>query len=504
MLATNQLTIKDSIFDYVLIHNLSISLQPGDKIALIGSEGTGKSTLLKYLAGQSLDYVSATGDVYRQGHIVYTEQNIHYRWKDHTVYGFLFENNIDRIDHLLLDAKIHLHHFGLYYDDIIDRKIKDFSGGEKVKLSLVKALIQDPDILLMDEPTNDLDFETISFLEDFLLEIQIPLMFISHDQRLLEHVANGIVHIQHVHKQRLCKTYIYHGDYLSYKDTYYRNYENQTKIALKQRANYEQKLKTFRQIYSKVEHQQNQAVRNPSLARLLKKKIHHMKSQEKRFEKEKEDWLEIPEQEAPMHIFFDDLGRTHANKRMIEFDYKGFALPNNTFIKHISLHIQGQDKVLIYGKNGVGKSSLMKALIKDLDHRQIQYAYIPQNYMDLLEANTRIIDYLRQRQDKYSDYRLRQILGQLGFKRKDMHAYCQDLSEGQKLKVLLLLMVSKTTEILLLDEPTRNISPINQDEMYHLFKDYPGSILAISHDRAFIEFVFDDTYELTEQGLSKK
>jgi ATPase subunit of ABC transporter with duplicated ATPase domains len=504
MLSVNQLTIKDSIFDDVLINNLSISLHDHDKIALIGSEGTGKSTLLKLLSGHKPHYIEYDGDIDQQGHVVYSQQNITYQWKNHRVYDYLFDKQKDLIDHLALDARIQLNIMGLDYNEISHRLVGSFSGGEKVKLALTKALIQKPDVLLLDEPTNDLDFESIQFLEDFLIQTPIPLIFISHDQRLLENVANGIIHIQHVHKQRKAKTFVYKGDYQSYKDQYFRKFESDLQIAQKQRANYQRKIQKFRQIYSKVEHQQNQAVRNPSLARLLKKKIHALKSQEKRFDKEKDQWLEIPEMEEPMHIFFDGEQRINANKRMLDLSLNHFSLPNGKDIKRIDLSLTGQDKAIIYGKNGVGKTSLMKTLVHDLKEKQISFAYLPQNYMDVLDEQTSAVSFLMDKQDKYPEYRIRQILGQLGFKRKEMDEACQNLSEGLKLKVLLLYMVSLESELLLLDEPTRNISPINQDEMYQLFSDYPGAILAITHDRAFIEAVFDSIYELNETGLIKK
>jgi ATPase subunit of ABC transporter with duplicated ATPase domains len=504
MLSTNQLTIKDSIFDYVLVNNLSISLRSHDKIALIGSEGTGKSTLLKVLAGNQLSYIDCYGDIDRQGHILYSEQNITYQWKDHTVYDFLFDQYKDWIEHLALEARIQLKALGLDYNEISHRLISTFSGGEKVKLALAKALMQQPDVLLLDEPTNDLDFESIQFLENFLIETEIPLIFISHDQRLLENVANGIIHIQHIHKQSKAKTFVYRGDYLSYKNQYFRKFESDKQIALKQRRNYQDKIKKFRQIYSKVEHQQNQAVRDPSLARLLKKKIHALKSQEKRFEKEKDQWVDIPEMEEPMHIFFDIDERFNANKRMLDLSIDSFLLPNGKEIKQINLSLTGQDKAIIYGKNGVGKSTLMKALVGRLKKEDIRFAYLPQNYKDVLKADQTVVEFLMDKQNKYPEYRIRQILGQLGFKRKEMDEACQKVSEGQKLKVLLLYLVSLDSELLLLDEPTRNISPINQDEIYQLFSDYPGAILAITHDRAFIETVFESIYELTESGLIKK
>ncbi len=502
MLTIKDLSIKDNIFDYELIHQLSFSLQANDKVAIIGSEGTGKSTLLKLLSGKKLNYIEYQGEMYSQSKIVYTEQNISYQWDDHTVYDYFFHDQDFRL--VGAETRKRLSQFGFEYNEIINRYIKTFSGGEKVKISLVNALIRKPDILLLDEPSNDLDFETITFLEDFLISTEIPLMFISHDQRLIENVANGIIHLQHIHKQMIAKTFVYRGTYLEYKDLYFRKFKSDLQIARKQRSDYEQKMKKFRQVYSKVEYQQNQAVRNPEMARLLKKKIHSLKSQEKRYLKEKEDWTEIPEREEPMNIFFDQTNRLNSNKRIFEFEVNDFVLPNKKTIRHIDLNITGDDLIVIYGRNGVGKTTFIKKVIETLEQKNISFGYIPQNYMDLLNHQLRVVEYLMDKQSKYPEYRVRQILGQLGFKRDEMDGYCKELSEGQKLKLLLFLLVAKDSEILILDEPTRNISPINQDEIYDLFLSYPGAILAVTHDRTFIETVFDQIYELTEEGLILK
>ncbi|QWB99968.1 ATP-binding cassette domain-containing protein [Mycoplasmatota bacterium] len=501
MLAINNLTIKDCIFDNELIKDLSLSLQKNDKIAIIGSEGTGKSTLLKLLKGDTLNYISYIGEIFINGIVAYTEQNISYLWNEILVYDFLYDEVKDRIEQLDVICRKLLNEFDLEYNDIIHRKINSFSGGEKVKLALVKALIKEPDILLLDEPTNDLDFETIQFLEDFMIHTDIPILFISHDQRLLENVANGIVHLQHIKKQTLAKTYFYRGTYPEYKKKFLNQFDSDLQIARKQRADYKTKMEKFRKVYSKVEYQQNQTVRNPSLARLLKKKIHSLKSQEKRFEKEKDSWMEIPEKEESINIFFSESMKLNHSKRLIEFNVPKFVLPNNQIVKDLELHLNGGEKVVIYGKNGCGKTTFIKKVIEILKSKDINYGYIPQNYMDVLDSNISVVDYIMKNQNRHQEFRIKQILGQLGFKRKEMDETINQLSEGQKLKILLLVLISKDTEILVLDEPTRNISPINLDEVYDLFVQYQGSILAITHDRNFIEAVFDNIYEFSKDGL---
>ncbi len=494
MLQIKELVIKNDQQDLILVDGLSFTLNENDKIAVIGSEGSGKSTFLSVLKGDSLPHVTVTGEIIRTGVIAYLEQNIALKWGDYTVDEYLTN-----------DQELHkrMGEFGFHYKDIRYRQIKTFSGGEKVKIGLIKSLSSNPDVLLLDEPSNDLDLETLLFLERFLIDISIPILFVSHDQRLLERVSNGIIHLQHIHKKTKAKSYFIRMDYQSYKEQYMTSYVSSMMIARKQRSEYKQKMERFRQIYEKVAYQQNQAVRNPGLGASLKRKIKNLKSQERRYEKEAATFVEIPEKEESMQLFFEQTTRINAQKQLLHLDIKAFKLKNNKNIDTINLSLKATDKIVIMGPNGVGKTTLLKHIENKLKADGIKVGYLSQNYNDILSPDLDIVTFLLKHQEKYEATKLRQILGVLGLKKAEMTYPIKDLSEGTKLKVLLLLLVSKEVDMLLLDEPTRNLSPINQDELYELFLNFKGAIIAISHDRAFIEMVFDDVYELSNQGLTK-
>jgi len=502
MFALKHVYLKKRRTDQPLIDDLSFAVNEGEKVAIIGSEGTGKSTLLKWLLNRELDYVIGKGEVYMERLVSYVEQDITYLYNQETVEDFFYPSSLDR--RYDLDVRKLCREFSFEYDLILPRTIQTLSGGEKVKVSLIRALMKTPDILLFDEPSNDLDFETVLFLENFMRKTDIPILFISHDQRLLSNVANKIVHLEHVRKGTLAKSYVYKGGYEAYKEMFERKFQSDLMIAKKERANHQKKVAKFRKIYQVVEHQQNQAVRNPSLARLLKKKMKSMKSQERRFEQEEENFKEIPEKEEPMNIFFEDKKKVNKSKEFLRINYKTFTLANGRVLRNIKLDLKGTKKLVIYGKNGIGKTTLLKSLKDVLEEKGISVGYIPQDYGDILDYSVDVVSFLVKEQAKYPLYRIRQILGQLGFKREDMLKKIEEISEGQKLKVLLLRLVSLDTEILLLDEPTRNISPLNQDEIYELFKQYQGAILAVTHDRAFIEYVFDEMMELREDGFMKE
>lgn len=503
MLITKELIIKNTQQDLVLVDRLSFTLNKNDKYAVIGSEGSGKSTLLNVLFGANIAHITVNGQITRPNVISFLEQDISDLWDNHTVVEYLSNglNNpiYDYYEEIFKLSEL----FGLDYANIENRLISTFSGGEKVKIGLLKSLMVKPDLLLLDEPSNDLDFETLQFLENFMIDTTIPILFTSHDQRLLENVSNGIIHLQHVSKKTVAKTYFMKIGYKEYKERFFNKFESDMMIARKQRADYSKKMEKFNQIYQKVEHQQNQAVRNPFLAARLKKTIKNLKSQEKRYLNEKDNFLEIPEKEEAMNLFFDNDFNINPNKHLLNIDINNFKLLNNKTINNIKLSVKGNDKIVIIGNNGVGKTTLIKYIIDELKKSNIKYGYLSQDYLEVLDDNLTPVEFLLSNQNKYDEARLRQILGVLGLKKNEMLYKIKDLSEGTKLKVLLLLLISLETEILILDEPTRNISPINQDELYDLFLNYHGAIIAITHDRTFIEAVFDDVYELTANGLNK-
>ncbi len=502
MLSTKNLVIQDYQHDLILVDNLSFVLNEGDKIAIIGSEGSGKSTLLRILNGEVPSYIVMSGEIIKPSVVAFLDQNIKYKYADLNVIDYF---NLDISDmYLYIDnIAILCGLFKLELNEILYRKINTFSGGEAVKIGLIKSLMVEPDVLLLDEPTNDIDYETLVFLENFLKDTSIPLVFISHDQRLLENVATGIIHLQHVHKKTKAKTIFMNIGYKEYKDRYINKFNSDLMIARKQRSDYDKKMEKFRQIYQKVEYDQDEAVRDPKTAALLKKRMHVLKSQERRYLKEIEDFVEIPEKEEPLNIFFQDFGKKNPQKNILNIDIDNFELLNGEIIDKVKLSVKGNDKIAILGKNGSGKSTIVRHINELLIKDNIKVGYISQNYLEVLDLNQTPVEFILNNQKTFDESRVRQILGTLGFKKNEMLFKIKDLSEGTKLKVLLLLITSNDYDVLLLDEPTRNISPLNQDELYNLFLDFKGAIIAVTHDRAFIESVFDDIYELNSDGLTK-
>ncbi|MBQ2583427.1 MAG: ABC-F family ATP-binding cassette domain-containing protein, partial [Erysipelotrichaceae bacterium] len=253
-----------------LVEGFSFVLNQDDKVALIGEEGNGKSTILKVIAGvDTKDYVTCSGEIRCDGRIAYLPQSIPEKDLELPV-PFFIDGEPDYNLIYSLCARIDID------PDLISmRPVKTLSGGEKVKISLLKILYEDPDILLLDEPSNDLDLKTLIWLEEFIRSCRVPLIFVSHDETLLENCATGILHLEQLKRKS--------EPHLGYQGVGYREYTESREafisrnnmIAAKEKNQLAKQMERWRKIYQKVEHQQRTISRqDPHGGRLLKKKMH--------------------------------------------------------------------------------------------------------------------------------------------------------------------------------------------------------------------------------------
>ncbi|MDE6284623.1 MAG: ATP-binding cassette domain-containing protein, partial [Bacilli bacterium] len=286
-----------------LVKNLSFTLKVGDKLAIIGEEGNGKSTLLKAMLGQC-DYAEIDGVIdTKHNQIGYLEQIMNDDDLQKSVYDFLFVDDdfyYEKINHFykyLKDLEIE--------DDILDRKMSTLSGGEKIKIGILRLLLGEYTILFLDEPTNDLDIKTLEWLETFLKLVNIPVVFVSHDEVLLENTANMILHLEQLKKKSDCRHTLLRSDYATYVESRTFSLTKQKQVAKNERKEFAKKEEKLRQVMQKVEHQQNTISRgNPHGAKVLKKKMHSLKVQEKRLEKC--EFTEIPDVEEAISFFFEN------------------------------------------------------------------------------------------------------------------------------------------------------------------------------------------------------
>ena len=481
----------------ILLKDFSFTLNPNDKIALIGEEGNGKSTLLKIIAGLDVsDYVSYTGDIICNEKIEYLPQTIESKYLDLDVLDYI-SDDIDYNELYSLAVSINID-----LKLLENRIIKTLSGGEKVKISLLKILYSKPDILLLDEPTNDLDLKTLIWLEEFIKNTYLPIIFISHDETLLENCANGILHLEQLKRKTEA--------HITYSGTTYSEYvknrgdfiSRNNMIAKKEKAEFNKQLEKWRKIFQKVDTaQRNISRQNPHGGKMLKKKMHSVKAQERVLEEKKKNLTSKYEPEEAINIFFEDIN-INPNKEILDMHLDELKVDNKILSRNINLKVLAKDKICIIGDNGSGKSTLIKIIKDELMNRSdIKLGYMPQNYFEVMDYNLTPIEYLWDGYLVEDKVKIQNHLGSLKFTAEEMSHKILELSEGQKCKILLVKLILDRNDVLVLDEPSRNLSPLSNPKVREILDDYKGCIISVSHDRKYIEEVIDKVYQLSKDGL---
>lgn len=489
------------IYPRYLIKNLSLVLNKGDKLAIIGEEGNGKSTLLKAILGMC-DYGTITGDInFHNNKIGYLEQVIKEEDRQKKVFDFLF---FDEDDYYNKINDFYSYLATLKLDDaILKQFMKTLSGGEMVKVRFLKMLLDDVDIYFLDEPTNDLDILTLEWLEDFINQTSKPVVYISHDETLLSRTANMILHLEQVHRKSDCRHTLLKSDYDTYVSERLKSIEHQTQIARSEKREFNKKTMRLQQVMQKVEYQQRTISRSdPHGAKLLKKKMHSLKSQEKKLDNT--NLTEIPDVEEGIYFTFECVS-IPKKKAILNLELPFLEVGNRVLAKNIKLEVVGPEHICIIGKNGMGKTSLIKRIYEELAMRSdITLGYMAQDYEDVLGGYDNVLDFITQGKSKEEITRARMFLGNMKFTEAEMTGRIKDLSNGTKAKLILVKFVLDRCDVLLLDEPTRNVSPLSNPVIRSVLKEFKGTIISVSHDRKYLAEVVDKIYLLTENGLVEK
>lgn len=496
MIEIKNLSIK--VNDRYLVKDLSLNLNKNDKLAIIGEEGNGKSTLLKCIIG-ICNYAEVTGTInLNNNKIGYLEQHITESYKEQKVFDYLFISDNDyynKINNLyknltILNIK----------DDILDKRMNILSGGEKIKVAILKLLLDDNDVLLLDEPTNDLDIETLIWLENFINKIDKPIIYISHDETLLSKTANMILHIEILKKKTECKHTLLRIKYDEYVDLRLRTILHQTQVHNFEKKELEKKEEKLKWQKQRVEFEQNNISRSdPHGGRLLKKKMHNVKSQEKKLENI--DITEKPDPEESIYFKFEEVNIPN-NKKILNLNNYNLIINNNNI--KINLEVYGNVHICIIGKNGTGKTTLIRKIYDMLkDRTDIKVGYMPQDYNDILNSYDNVLGFITNgSKNKEEITKSRMYLGNMKFTPEEMTGNIDNLSGGSKAKLILMKLVLDKCNVLLLDEPTRNVSPLSNPVIRKVLKEFNGTIISVSHDRKYIEEVPNKIYLLTNNELN--
>ena len=507
--------------DEVLFENITIHIQENSRIAIVGRNGTGKSTLLKMLAGieePSLGAVSKKKDL----SIGYLDQYAAIQssrtvWEE-MVHLFedvetlkkqaqkaaeqlgdpdllsdpvAYELALKRYDQLQeelnqknaygyeSEIRTVLHGFRFYPEDY-DQPIQSLSGGQRTRLALARILLEKHDLLILDEPTNHLDIETLTWLEDYLRSSSSALVIVSHDQYFLDRVCNEVYEISH----KACE--YYKGNYSHYLE------EREQRYLLKQKA-YE---KQQQEIHDLEEFIAKNLVRASTTKR----------AQSRRKKLEKMERLEKPKGDQRSARFEFTVERESGNQVLqvtdayIGYDHEALSGP-------ISFQLRKREAIAIVGPNGIGKSTLLKSITGELPLIEgsielgagVQVGYYDQNLAGL-SSNQTVLEELWSRHSTMPEKDVRSILGSFLFSGNDVEKTTAQLSGGEKARLALCKLSLEHDNFLLLDEPTNHLDIDSKEVLEDALIDYDGTICFVSHDRFFINKVATAILEIEETG----
>ena len=490
-----------------LVRDFTFALNPGDKAAIIGEEGNGKSTLLKLIYDENLveGYVEWSGTIQKDGMILgYLSQELPEEDRDKTAYEFCCgeEAFLDSSPKEVADAAARLRFpADLFYSD---RKMGTFSGGEKVKLRMALLTLRRPDCYLLDEPSNDLDIETLEWLESFIRECPQPVLYISHDEMLLENTANVIIHLEQLRRKTLPRYTVARMGYRRYVEERLSKFAHQEQVAKKEREEERKRQEKLRKIEQKVQHQLDNIAYSDRdhVGKMLKKKMKSVKSMEHRFDREREDMTEFPDSEEAILVGFGPDTAVPGGKTVVDFTLPRLEAGGELLAENIRLYVRGAEHVCIIGNNGAGKTTLLRQIANELlPRRDLKAAYMPQDYGETVDQGQTPVEFLAKSGEKEELTKVKTYLGSMKYTPEEQGHSIAELSGGQKAKLFFLKMILDGANVLVLDEPTRNFSPLSGPVIRGILRDFPGCIISVSHDRRYIGEACGTLYRMTPGGL---
>ena len=488
--------------------NTGFILEDNDKVGIVGVNGAGKTTLMKILRGETApDSVEielpSTRFAYLPQEIATTPED-----QEKTVWEYISDGRpvdalqeklnaeyeklakypdsaaiterITALQDLIDSYDVSTYDYDLlkitekmHLDNLLDHKMKDLSGGQKSKVAFAKVLFENASLLLLDEPTNHLDADTKTFVENYLRNYHGTVLIISHDQPFLDHITTKTLFVNKVtHKIK-----IYSGNYSTFRRLY-----AEEKAAEDQRiTNEEREIKRIAEFVDRARaaKRSNSALIRQGHIRekLLEKKLSALEKREAEYKK----------------VSLNLTPRQKSSKTPLEVQKLTFAYENSeNLYMDLSFSLTSGEKFLIVGENGVGKSTLLKLIVGQLEPKDghiifghhVDMAYYAQEF-EILDEHRTILENLKSYD--YTETELRSLLSNFLFSGDDVLKPVSVLSPGEKARVAMAKILSNKPNLIILDEPTNHLDPETQQIIGDNFRDYPGTLIVVSHNPSFVE-----------------
>ena len=506
-----------------LFSNISFVINEKERIALMGKNGAGKSTLLKILAGVKeptggkVSAPKGTVIAYLPQHLMTEDGRTVF---DETAQAFAhlheMEAEIERINHELevrtdydseeymqlieqvstlsekfysieeinYDADIEKTLLGLGFKrEDFNRQTSEFSGGWRMRIELAKLLLQKPDVLLLDEPTNHLDIESIQWLEDFLIESGQAVVVISHDRAFVDHITTRTIEVT------MGRIYDYKVNYSQYLQLRQERREQQQKAFDEQQkfiAETKAFIERFKGTYSKT-------LQVQSRVKML----------------EKLELVVVDEEDtSALRLKFPPAPRSGSYPVILEQVSKSYG--EKTIFRNVNLTIERGDKIAFVGRNGEGKSTLVKCIMGEIPHEgkltlghNVQIGYFAQNQASLLDGELTVFQTIDDAAKGDIRTKIKDLLGAFMFGGENSTKKVKVLSGGERTRLAMLRLLLEPVNLLILDEPTNHLDLKTKDILKQALLDFDGTLIVVSHDRDFLDGLVSKVYEFGNQRVTE-
>ena len=506
-----------------LFSDISFVINEKDRIALMGKNGAGKSTLLKILAGvrePTRGKVSAPKDTViaylpqhlmtEDGRTVFEETaqafaHLHEMEAEIAALNKELETRTDyesdsymeliervstlsekfySIEEINYDADIEKTLLGLGFTrEDFNRQTSEFSGGWRMRIELAKLLLKKPDVLLLDEPTNHLDIESIQWLEDFLIDNGQAVVVISHGRAFVDHITTRTIEVT------MGRIYDYKVNYSQYLQLRKERREQQQKAYDEQQkfiAETKEFIERFKGTYSKT-------LQVQSRVKIL----------------EKLEILEVDEEDtSALRLKFPPSPRSGSYPVTIENVSKSYG--DHTVFRNANLTIERGDKIAFVGKNGEGKSTLVKCIMKELEHdgtltigHNVMIGYFAQNQASLLDENLTVFQTIDDVAKGDIRNKIKDLLGAFMFGGENSAKKVKVLSGGERTRLAMIKLLLEPVNLLILDEPTNHLDMKTKDILKQALMDFDGTLIVVSHDRDFLDGLVTKVYEFGNKKVTE-